>query len=57
MDTEVFQTTLDGILTLNEKEGPTKNVFEPKYTARERAETLLVALKNALKDKFAACKR
>ena len=50
MDPVAFNSTFEGILSHNEKEGPNTNIFEPKFQARENAEKLIIAIKNALKD-------
>lgn len=47
MDPEAFKATFGAIQSLDASEGPTRNIFEPRFQAREQAEKLRDAILNA----------
>lgn len=50
MDPLAFHTALEAIKTLNASEGPSSNIFEPKFEARRQAEQLRDTVVNAYRD-------
>ena len=52
MNAEVFLQALEGIEECNASEGPSRNIFEPKFQARDQAYKLLSTIQNALRESF-----
>jgi hypothetical protein len=50
MEKGAFEATFCGIAALNGAEGPTRNVFEPKFQAREQLISLRTAVKNSMRN-------
>ena len=50
MDAAAFESTFESIVQLNGSEGPSRNIFEPKFKAREQMLILCESIKNCLRD-------
>ncbi|CCW71006.1 unnamed protein product [Phytomonas sp. Hart1] len=50
MNSEVFKEIFNDIVTLNDTEGPSSNIFEPKFKAREQLEKLKETVANLYKN-------
>lgn len=50
MEQKSFETTFDSICQLNNSEGPSRNIFEPKFAAREQMLGLKTAIENCIKE-------